>query len=287
LSEYSVSFTEPYLNDKPTSLDVAGSSWSRWRESYDEGRTKGVVGLEKRYKDKWREAIGFRAENVNIKNIDNNAPTEIKDVKGKNLLTGVRLSVGKDLTDSKFNPTTGHSFDVGYEQVTGDYTFGIASATYRRYFTLNEDLAERKTILATKLLAATTVGDAPPFEKFYAGGTGTYGIRGFEYRGVSTRGLQTIVANPERKDPIGSDWIFLANAEAAVPVLSENIAILFFVDSGAIDTGGYRVGAGAGVQIMIPQWFGPVPMRFELAAPLLKSEGDKTQTFSFSVGTLF
>jgi len=28
-------------------------------------------------------------------------------------------------------------------------------------------------------------------------------------------------------------------------------------------------------------------MRFELAAPLMKSEGDKTQAFSFSVGTLF
>jgi hypothetical protein len=38
---------------------------------------------------------------------------------------------------------------------------------------------------------------------------------------------------------------------------------------------------------MIPQWFGPVPMRFELASPLMKSEGDKTQVFSFSVGALF
>ena len=287
LSQYSVSFTEPYLNDKPTSLNLSGSSWERWRESYDEGRLKGFVGLEKREPDKWREAIGFRTENVKIKNIDNDAPAEIKDVKGNNLLAGVRLGVGKDITDSKFNPTTGYNFDVGYEQVTGDYTFGITNATYRRYFTLSEDLAERKIVLATKLSAATTVGDTPPFEKFYAGGTGTYGIRGFQYRGVSTRGLQTNVTNPERKDPIGSDWIFLANAEVAVPILSDNFAWLFFVDSGAIDTGGYRVGAGTGIQILIPQWFGPVPMRFELAAPLMKSDGDRTQTFSFSVRTLF
>ncbi|MBE3143587.1 MAG: BamA/TamA family outer membrane protein, partial [Planctomycetes bacterium] len=107
---------------------------------------------------------------------------------------------------------------------------------------------------------------------------------------VSTRGLQTDVpagVTPEREDPIGSDWIFLANAEVAVPLIGDNIAMLFFIDSGAIDTGGYRVGAGVGIQIMIPQWFGPVPMRFELASPLMKSEGDKTQAFSFSVGTLF
>lgn len=287
LSTYSVSFTEPYLNDKPVSLDLVGSSWERWRESYEESRMKGFVGLDKRERNKWHKNIGFRVENVDVGDVDDDAPKEIKDVEGGNLLGGVRVGAGRDLTDNRFNPSKGQNFDFSYEQVAGDYTFGILSGTYRRYHTLYEDLAERKTILATKLLAATVVGDAPPFEKFYAGGSGTYGIRGFEYRGVSTRGLQTNVADPKRKDPIGSDWIFLANTEAAVPLVGDTIAMLFFVDSGAIDSGSYRVGAGTGLQIMIPQWFGPVPMRFELAAPLMKSEGDETQFFSFSVGALF
>jgi len=290
LSEYSVSFTEPYLNDKPVSLDLAGSSWKRWRESYDEDRMKGYVGLEKRYKNKWRRSVGFRAENVKVIDLDSDAPQEIRDVEGSNFLAGVQFGFGKDLTDSRFNPSRGDSFNIGYEQVGGDHIFGVVSAVWRRYKTLYEDLAERKTVLATKLLAATTVGEAPPFEKFYAGGSGTYGIRGFEYRGVSTRGLQTNVdpsRTPQYKDPIGSDWIFLANAEATVPLIGDNFAALFFIDSGIIDTGGYRVGAGGGIQILIPQWFGPVPMRFELAVPLMKDEQDETQTFSFSVGRLF
>ncbi len=291
ISTYSVSFTEPYLNDKPVSLDVVGSSWERWRESYNENRLKGFVGLGKRDKDKWLESAGVRAENVEIKDIEDDAPKEIKEVRGNNFLTGLRLGVGRDLTDSRFSPTKGENFDISYEQVTGDFTFGIVNGTYRRYITLYEDLAERKTVLALKLLGATTVNDAPPFEKFYAGGTGTYGIRGFAYRGVSTRGLETgdnpFWKHPEREDPIGSDWIILANAEVAVPLVGETLSLLFFVDSGQIDTGGYRAGAGSGLQILIPQWFGPVPMRFEFAAPLLKSEGDRTQAFSFSVGTLF
>ncbi len=290
LSQYSISFTEPYLNDKPTSLDVVASRWGRWRESYNENRTKGFVGLEKRYKDKWRRSIGFRAENVQVKNVDVNAPKEITEVEGKNFLAGIRLGASRDLTDNRYTPSAGHNFDFGYEQVTGDFTFGILSGTYRRYFTLHEDLAERKVVLATKISAATTVSSAPPFEKFYAGGTGTYGIRGFEYRGISTRGLQTNIDPnrvPRKKDPIGSDWIFLANAEITVPLVSESVSALFFVDSGAIDTGGYRMGIGGGIQIMIPQWFGPVPMRFELAAPVMKDTEDETQTFSFSVGTLF
>ena len=280
VSEYEVSFSEPYFRNKPTSLDVSGSSWERGRESYDENRLKGYVGLDKRYKNHWHRNIGLRMENVNINDVDSDAPREITSVKGDNVLMGVGLNVGRDLTDDRFNPTKGYSFGVGYEQVAGDHTFGILSGVYRRYRVLSEDLAERKTVLATKLLAASVVGDAPPFEKFYAGGTGTYGMRGFKYRGVSTRsGIY--------KDPIGSDWIVLANAEVTVPLSSETFAALFFVDSGMINSGGYRAAVGTGIQILIPQWFGPVPMRLEIAAPLMKDGDDDTQVFSFSVGRLF
>jgi outer membrane protein assembly factor BamA len=120
---------------------------------------------------------------------------------------------------------------------------------------------------------------------FYAGGM--HSIRGFEYRGVSTRGLQTNVAEPERKDPVGSDWLFLANTELTVPLVGETLSGLFFVDSGTVDSGSYRVSGGGGIQILVPQWFGPVPMRFGLAVPFLKDEEDETEAFFFSFGGLF
>jgi outer membrane protein insertion porin family len=287
VSQYSVSFSEPYFRDRPTRLDVTGSSWKRFRESYDESRLRSYVGLEQRRKGRWRPSIGFRVENVGVKSIDFDAPEEISAVKGDNILAGVRLGIGRDMTDDRFTPTTGYKFNTGYEQVTGDHTFGILGGTFLYYIPLYEDLAERRTVLATKVRAATKLADAPPFEKFYAGGTGTYGIRGFEYRGVSTRGLQTNVAIPRRKDPIGSDWIFLANTEVIMPLIGENLFALFFVDSGTIDTGRYRASIGTGIQILIPQWFGPVPMRFEFAKPLAKDDYDETRTFSFSAGGLF
>jgi outer membrane protein assembly factor BamA len=201
-------------------------------------------------------------------------------------MAGVRVSFGRDLTDDRFNPSRGYTFDTGYEQVGGDHTFGILKGVFVRYWTLYEDLLERKTVLATKMLGATTVSEAPPFEKFYAGGTSQYGLRGFKYRGVSTRGWQTGVATPSRKDPIGSDWIFLANAEVTMPLVGENFFALFFIDSGTIDTGGYRASIGTGIQILLPQWFGPVPMRFEIAKPFMKDDQDETRTFSFSLGGL-
>jgi outer membrane protein insertion porin family len=289
VSQYIASFSDPYWAgepNKPIQLGVTGSSWERQRESYDEERLKGYVGLERRIdRGRWRRSIDFRLEDVGIDSIESDAPIEIKSTEGHTLLAGVRFGIERNLTDDDFNPSTGSVFDISYEQVTGDCTFGLLKGTQRWYRTLHEDLAERKTVLALKLLAATTISDAPPFEKFYGGGTGAYGIRGFDYRGVSTRGLNTITL--ERDDPIGSDWIFLANTEVTVPLVGESLSALFFVDSGTIDSGSYRASVGTGIQIMIPQWFGPVPMRFELAVPMLKDDDDETQTFSFSVGRLF
>ena len=277
-SRYSINFTEPYFMNKPISLNVIGESYDWERECYDENRMRGYVGFEKRYRNHWRRSVGLRAESVDVDGVDSDAPKEIKDVKGDNMLLGIKLGVARDLTNDRFNPSKGYHFRAGYEQVAGDHTFGILSGTYSRYRTLYEDLAERKTILATKLHAATVVGNAPPFEKFYAGGSRS--IRGFDYRGVSTRA-------GHGKDPIGSDWIFLANAEVTVPMAGDNLSALFFIDTGAIDSGNCRAAVGTGIQIMIPQWFGPVPMRFEIAVPLMKDGDDDTQVFSFSVGRLF
>ncbi|HCO94268.1 MAG TPA: hypothetical protein DIU00_10000, partial [Phycisphaerales bacterium] len=77
VSYYSVTFTEPYFQDKPTSLDVVGSSWERWRESHNEKKKKGYVGFEKRLKNRWRPSFGFRVENVEVFDLDFDAPQEI------------------------------------------------------------------------------------------------------------------------------------------------------------------------------------------------------------------
>jgi outer membrane protein assembly factor BamA len=143
-SSYSIAFTEPYLFDKPMALDTVLSGYERGRESYDEQRLKGYLGLEKRYESKWARGIGVRAEQVSVDNLDWDAPKEIYDVKGDNMLYGIRPYIDKNTTDNRFLPTKGYHFDAGYEQVTGDYNFGVLDATQRWYRTLYEDLAERR-----------------------------------------------------------------------------------------------------------------------------------------------
>ena len=278
MSTYMVSFTEPYLYDMPVALNLSGSSFEREREAWDEKRLAAKFGLEKRYSNDWRRGVSFRAENVTIEDFDWDVPPQIVDVQGDNYLFGSRFYIRKDTTDDRYRPSRGYNFETGYEQVFGDHTFGIITMTQRWYKTLYEDLSENKTVLETKLFGGTVVGDAPPFEKFYVGGNGS--MRGFEYRGISDRGGAS-------NDPVGSDWAIVGNAEVSVPLGSETFSALFFTDVGTIDTGGVRASVGTGLQIMIPQFFGPVPMRFELAAPLMKENEDETQAFSFSVGALF
>jgi len=281
-SQYYVTFVDPYWRDRPTELQVTGRSWKRYRESYDEGRLKGGLGFEQRVDTRWRRSIGFRAENVSVSDLDFDAPKEIREFRGDTMLYGVKFGAGDTTVLDPYNPYQGHKSSAWYEQVTGDDTFGLLEGTFVQYFTLHEDVLNRKTVLAAKVLAGTVAGDAPPFEKYYAGGTGHYGLRGFEYRGVSTRGLQTNVATPERRDPIGSDWVFLAGAEVVFPLVGENFGGLLFLDSGTVDTGRYRLSVGAGIQILVPQLFGNIPMRFEIGIPLLKDREDETQIFSFS-----
>lgn len=286
-SSFSVSFTESYLYDKPISLQTSLSGFERRFESHDLDRLRGYIGFVKRYPSKWRRGFSFRYENVKVSDLESDAPQEIRDVKGRNELAGVRLFVRKNMAGNRYLRYKGYDFEAGFEQVGGDFTFGKLDATHRWYKTLNEDLAERKTVLEMKFHGGTVIGDAPPFEKFYGGGTSS--IRGFKYRGVSTRGLQTNVpaGTAQKKDPIGSDWILTANAEVAVPVAKDVFSALFFVDTAMIDSGGPRASVGIGLQILLPQMFGPVPMRFELATPIMKEDEDDTQIFSFSVGALF
>ncbi len=277
-SEYSVSFTEPYLLDRPISFSVDGASYRRWRESHDEARLSGRLGLEKRYETALRRNIGFRIEEVDIKDIEPQAPPEIFDVAGEHTIAGIKYGIGWDTTDFDISPTEGRRIRTSYEQVFGDFSFGILEGSYRHYWPVYEDLGGRRTVLAGRISGSTIVGNAPPFERFYAGGQGS--IRGFAFRGVSPR-------SGPANDPIGSDWMVTGGTELITPLPPENLAGLVFVDGGAVDTGGLRLAAGVGLQLELPQLLGPAPIRFELGFPIMREDEDKTRPFSFSMGTLF
>jgi outer membrane protein insertion porin family len=122
-------------------------------------------------------------------------------------------------------------------------------------------------------------GDAPIFERFFAGGQGS--IRGFEFRGVGPR---------ERDTAIGGDFLALASTEYSFPLFEKNLTGVFFLDTGTVEKkvelGTWRASVGFGIRFTVP-FFGPVPFAFDFAVPIAEDKDDETQIFSFSIGTAF
>jgi len=284
VSRFRLDFTEPYFLDKPIRFDASAFLFTRGRDGYDEQRVGYSSSLGKRIERGplrgWSGELAFETQFVSIDEVDLFAARDIRQDEGSNLLTSVKGTLVRDRTDNRFIPSSGDRLRVAYEQFGifgGDHVFGRLTAGYTRYLTLSTDLRDRKYILQLRAEGGAMVGDAPVFERFYAGGTGS--LRGFEFRGVGERqGLD--------HNNIGGDYMLLGGAEYSYPLIGDNVRGLFFLDTGIVGSGKPRAAFGAGVRFTI-DIFGPVPLEFNLAFPVLSEEDDDEQVFSFLIGRIF
>lgn len=281
-------FREPYLFDKPLGFGMAVYGFERGRPEYDERRVGFNVSLDKRIEEGplegWAGELALRVENVNIGGTDWLTAEEIRDDKGSNLLTTVKATVVRDKTDSRWLPSTGDRLKVAVEQagaLGGDHAFTRVTADYDRYWTVKTDSFGRKHIFQVGASAGDILGDAPVFEKFFAGGIGS--IRGFEYRGISPRA-------GFHDDRVGGDFMLLANAQYSFPVAGDNIRGITFLDMGTVEDdfgiSDWRASIGVGLRIYV-KYFGPIPLSFDLALPVSSQDLDDEQVFSFAFGATF
>lgn len=287
LNRFRIDFTEPFLMDKALRFDFSMYFFERGRETYDERRIGASVSFGKRlprgwFKD-WYGELAFRLEGARVSNLDFWAPRDVRDDEGSDLLTSVKTSLVRDRTDSRFVPTRGDRIRLAYEQfgLFGGELFGKLTGSYTRHFTLRIDEQERKSVLSMKATGGYILGDAPVYERFYAGGIGS--IRGFQFRGVSPRqGL--------KDDVIGGELMLLLSAEYSFPLYGEMLRGLMFTDMGTVESDfeltNWRVAIGAGVRMQI-DFFGPVPLEFDIAVPVFSDENDEEQVFSFFIGATF
>jgi outer membrane protein insertion porin family len=284
VSRFRVDFSEPYFLDRPVRFDVSGYLFDRARDSYTERRGGGSVSLGKRFErglmHGWSGEIALRVEDASARDLDLFASREIRKYEGSNLLTSLKGTLVRDRTDNRFVPTSGDRLSASYEQFGvfgGDHSFAKLTAGYTWYKTLHTDLFDRKSVLQLRAQAGAIIGDAPIFQRFYAGGTGS--LRGFEFRGVGPRkGLED--------SNIGGDYLALLGGEYSFPLYGDTIRGLFFVDTGTAGSGTWRASIGTGVRFTI-QVFGPVPLELGLAVPIISDPDDEEQSFSFQVGSLF
>lgn len=283
LSRATISFQEPYLFDQPYALGLNAYYSTRIYEHYDEVRSGGSPSLGRRFGQFWTVRVSGRGEDVDIRDIEDKpirAP-EILAGAGHHTITSSTVDVHRDSTDNGLMPTKGSVLDFNWEHAgtfAGEYHYDKFQMSASKFFTIKDDLLDRKTILNLRGRVGYITPDAPFFERFYAGGSGS--IRGFRFRGISPR------SGPD-DDPIGGDFSIVGTAEVVFPLAGESLRGVVFTDVGTVEqrveVTTLRSSVGFGFRLQLPI-FAQVPLALDFGFPITKSSQDDTQVVSFSLG---
>jgi outer membrane protein assembly factor BamA len=282
-SNASIRFTEPWLFDQKYSFTGEAYYRDRQREDYDDARQGGKLTFGKRFNYIWSGSVSFRGENVRIDNIDDDElrAREILEEEGNNTLTSVGVAVRRDTVNPGFLPYRGSVATAAaevYGALGGDYYFQRFTLGYDTYYSLSEDLTDRRTVLGLHGNLGFITGDSVFFERFYGGGLGS--VRGFRFRGISPR-------SGVEDDPVGGDFLATGTAEVNFPIFGENLRGVVFVDVGTVEEdiglGTIRASVGPGIRLVLP-FLGQAPLAVDFGIPILKDEEDETQLISFSFG---
>ncbi len=197
------------------------------------------------------------------------------DEKGWQFTSAIFFTFSRDSRDNIFFPTTGSQFTIYNElaggPLQGDFSYFKQIAQISWYTKTLWELA-----LKTKWRFGYVTGyngqDVPPDERFYLGGTGADGLRGFPDRSVGPvdGGLREIIFSAEYGAPLAGDQV---------------VALLFFDAGDSYNTlrnfNFWKMKKGTGVGIRIRSPFGLIG--FDYAYNL----EDRTWEPHFQFGTTF
>lgn len=288
VSRFRIAFTEPYLLDRRLRLDTSVYLFQRGRDGYSEQRLGFSAGLSKRFEggllDGWAIEGSTRFELVDVDDVEPLAARDIRVVEGGSGLTGLKGALVRDTTDSRFFPTEGYRLSLSWEQLGvfgGEADCGKPAVSFAWYKTLSTDILDRKSVLALRADAGYIVGEAPVYERYYAGGFGS--LRGFSFRGVSPRA--GIFDNA-----VGGNLIVLTGGEYSFPLYAKTLRGVTFIDMGTVEEDfeitTWRASVGFGFRVQV-DFFGPVPIVFDFGFPIAQDDEDGTRIFNFAFGASF
>ncbi len=295
---FRISFTEPQLFGYNLIFGMSLFKQERIRESFDEDRTGGKLTFGRKLSLDSRLNFSYRLENVEIEDLDNDAPQDVVDVEGGNIISSVTLDYTYDTRDSFILATRGFSFGISYELAGlafgGDHDFSLINLRFAYFQTIytNEDNFKHILSFGTRVglgFGHADTDEVPIFERFFAGGSNS--IRGFEFRTVGPRANDDPAELTD--DPIGGEFLLTSTIEYSIPLYQDTLRMVLFTDMGNVapEVGDnifdeFRAAAGFGFRIKIPV-LGPRPFAFDFAIPILEEDDDDTQVFSFSFGKPF
>lgn len=284
-TRFRIDFREPYFLNKPIGFNATAFGLDRGRNGYRERRLGGGISFDKKFEEgllkSWLGEVAFNLQEVWVLERVGFAAKDIRDTEGANFEPSVKFTLVHDTTDSRMDPSRGHRFQIGYEQFYGDHFFGRFLTEAVQHFTVAVDEQDRKSVVSLRASMGQLLGDSPVYERFYAGGIGSF--RGFDFRGISPRdGL--------RNNRIGGDFQILTGAEYSFPIWGKAVRGVAFTDMGTVERDfgitSWRASVGAGVRLTL-DILGGIPMEFDLAYPIASRKEDDVRYFSFFVGLPF
>lgn len=280
-----ISFTEPWLFDRPLSAGFDLFNVRRDFTEYDYDSLGGTVRLSHPFAEYWRWQVSYRLTQDEIDDVRSDDPL-LKDEEGTRLTSAITLGLTRDSRDAVAAPTRG-----GFTIITldlaglgGDSRFvkTVASTTYFKPIWLGHILSGRVEAgygFGWDEDGLTGRDELPVFERFYLGGPNSI-------RSVKARRISPVDDAGTR---IGGTSEVLGNVEYIVP-LPFNFRMAAFFDIGnaygfstKFDLTDTREAAGAGVRWQSP--FGPI--RVDYGINLDRRKGEDFGTIQFSVGSPF
>ncbi len=282
-SRFTLAWFTPYVNDKPYTAGARVNYFKRDYDDYEETRIGTAVSVGHLFRNRWYGEGIVRLESIDLSS-PSTAAVEIMADDGDHTLLGFKARLVRDRTIKQgWMPVSGDKFEVSYEQIMGSSSFGKLETGYRKYWTVHTDALNRKHVVMARAQYRGIIGDAPVFERYYAGGPGS--VRGFSYRGISPRGHTA--GGALLNDAIGGKSTAVISCEYHVPMMTDKVTGVVFFDAGTCSASNslntFRASVGFGLRVQVPM-LGPVPMALDFGFPISKQSEDDTQFFSFSIG---
>ncbi|MCF7920903.1 MAG: outer membrane protein assembly factor BamA [Candidatus Cloacimonetes bacterium] len=257
-----LSFTNPYFLDSNVLTGFNAYFTTREYDTYKLRKQGGSikVGLPLSIVNRSKATLGYAYYVKKYRILDgtdeDEVSTELQKLVDKNWVqnSSLSLTLSRDNRDNIYFPTTGSQF-VLYSEVAGGILQGDNNY-FKQIFQANWYVRTfRDFALRAKWRFGYVTGfsgdNAPPDERFYLGGTGADGIRGYAN--------QSIGPVDEYGNNEGGDRAIIFSAEYVIPVVKDQIAFLSFFDTGdcynnfsEFDIWEMKKGVGLGCRIFSP-----------------------------------
>ncbi len=287
---YVLSFTEPYLFDRPISGGIDLYNWLREYPDFTQDSSGFRLRSGYRFGNYSRLGVFYTFSDATATSVPFDAPPIIQQQQGRLITTSITTALDRDSTDHPFLPTRG-SVSVASVQwaspyLGGESDFLKAEIHHGIFFPLFWKLVGyvRGEFGYINILGEDDNTSIPLYDRYFLGGINS--LRGFKWATVGPYDGAYI---------IGGTWYGLATAELLFPLV-ESIGmrgvVFFDVGNAFLDWQDplvppgqplLRTDAGLGIR-----WNSPLgPLRVEWGYNLDPQPGESRYQWQFSAGAFF